>query len=73
MSKELLKYIRSHDYIYNFLREDSSHYIYLYKNNDYIKVLKKIAKERYKISYCDKLDRINDKINLINTLIDVFK
>lgn len=73
MSKELLNYIRSHDYIYNFLRDDSSHYIYLYRDNSYIKTIKRLAKEKYKLSYSDKLDRINDKINLINTLLDVFK
>lgn len=45
MSKELLNYIRSHDYIYNFLRDDSSHYIYLYRDNSYIKTIKRLAKK----------------------------
>lgn len=73
MSREILNYIRSHEYIYNFLREDSSHYIYLYRDNNYIKILKKLAKDKYKLNYKDKLERISNKINLINNLIDVFK
>ncbi len=73
MTKEILKYIRTHEYIYNFLRDDSSHYIYLYKDNNYIKVIKRLAKEKYKLRYIDKLQSIENKINQINTIIEVFK
>ncbi len=73
MNKELLKYIRSHEYIYNYLRYDSSHYKYLYQDNSYIKQIKKLAKEKYKLRYTDKLDNISNKIDLINTLIGVIK
>ena len=73
MTKEILKYIRTHEYIYNFLRDDSSHYIYLYQDNNYIKVIKILAKEKYKLIYIDKLQSIENKINQINTIIDVFK
>ena len=73
MTKEILKYIRTHEYIYNFLRDDSSHYIYLYQDNNYIKVIKRLAKEKYKLRYIDKLQSIENKINQINTIIDVFK
>ena len=73
MNKNILKYIRGHKYIYDFLREDSSYYIYLYRDNNYIKKIKELAKEKYKLKYTDKLDRINEKISLISTLIDVIK
>lgn len=73
MTKEILKYIRTHEYIYNFLRDDSSHYIYLYQDNNYIKVIKRLAKEKYKLRYIDKLQSIENKINQINTIIEVFK
>ena len=48
MTRELLTYIRKHEYIYNFLRDDSSHYKYLYEDNRYIEVIKKLAKENLK-------------------------
>ena len=73
MTKELLTYIRRHEYIYNFLRDDSSHYKYLYNDNRYIEVIKKLAKEKYKLRYTDKLDNISSKLNMISSLIDVFK
>lgn len=73
MTKELLKYIRRHKYIYNYLRENSNEYIYLYRDNSYINTIKKKAKEKYKLRYTDKLDSISSKINMISTLIDVIK
>ena len=73
MNRELLNYIRRHEYIYNFLRDDSSHYKYLYQDNNYIKTIKKLAKEKYKLRYIDRLEKISSKIELVNTLIDVIK
>ena len=73
MNRETLKIIRNNKYIYDFLREDSSHYQYLYKDNNYIKVIKNLAKEKYKLRYIDKLDNISNKINVISLLLDVFK
>lgn len=73
MNRELLNYIRRHEYIYNFLRDDSSHYKYLYQDNNYIKTIKKLAKEKYKLRYIDRLEKIGSKIELVNTLIDVIK
>lgn len=73
MSKELVNYIRTHEYIYNFLRYDSSYYKYLYMDNRNIKYIKKLAKEKYELRYIDKINKIGNKLELISTLIDVFK
>ena len=73
MTKEILEYIRSHEYIYNFLREDSSQYQYLFQNNEYIKTIKNLAKERYKLRLVDRLSNLEEKMKLINSLIDVIK
>ncbi len=73
MNPRILNYIRNHKYIYDFLRDESSHYKYLYQNNDYLKEIKKLAKEKYKLRYRDKLDNISNKISIVNTLIDVIK
>ena len=73
MTREILNYIRKHKYIYNYLRENSEEYIFLYRDNRYIKEIKRKAKERYKLRYIDKIDNISNKISIINTLIDVIK
>ena len=47
MDEETLKIIRNTPYIYDFLREDSSHYKELFRNKDYIKKVDSLAKEKY--------------------------
>lgn len=73
MNEETLKYIRKHEYIYYFLRENSIYYKELYQDNKFIYKLKKLAKEYYKIRFTDKMDRLSNRIEVINTFIDVFK
>lgn len=73
MSEEILKYIRKHDYIYYFLRENSSYYKEIYRNNNFVYKLKPIAKEYYKIRFTDKMERLSNKMEIINSFIDVFK
>lgn len=73
MNEQTLKYIRKHDYIYWYLREDSTHYMYLYQDNKYVYTLKKIAKEHYKLRYTDKMERLSNKMDILNAFIDVFK
>ena len=73
MNRSILMYIRKHKYIYDFLRDDSSHYKYLYQDNNYIKEIRRLAKEKYRLRYTDKLDNISNRIKLVTTLIDVIK
>ena len=49
MNPRILNYIRNHKYIYDFLRDDSSHYKYLYQNNDYLKEIKKLENAKYQL------------------------
>ena len=53
MDEETLKIIRNTPYIYDFLREDSSHYKELFRNKDYIKKVDSLAKEKYKLRRID--------------------
>ena len=73
MSRELVEYIRNHDYIYNFLRDDSTYYKYLYMDNRNIKYIKKLAKEKYGLRYIDRVNKLSSNLELVSTLIDVFK
>lgn len=71
MDKELLKRIRENQLVYSYLREDSSEYKELLRNKEYIKEIEKKAKEFYKQTSIDKIERLQDEINLIRTFMDV--
>lgn len=73
MKEETLKYIRTHKELYNLLREDSSLYEEIYKNNDYVYELQKFAKEKYGTRFIDKIDNLSNKLNLISSFLDIFK
>jgi len=73
MDKELLKQIRENKLIYSYLREDSSNYKELLRNPKYIKEIEKKAKEFYKETSIDKIEKIQEKITLLNTFMDVLK
>lgn len=73
MKEETLKYIRTHKELYNLLREDSSLYEEIYKNNDYVYELQKLAKEKYGTRFIDKIDNLSNKLNLISSFLDIFK
>lgn len=67
MSEETIYIIKNNPIINRFLREESIHYKYLYRDDKYIKVIEKLAKEKYRLN---TLDKIEDKINLIKLFIE---
>ena len=73
MNREILEYIRKHRSLYQLLREDSSYYKKIYKDNSSVYELNKMAKERYKNRYVDKIDKISGKINIVKALLDIIK
>ncbi|MBR4693228.1 MAG: hypothetical protein IKQ06_05240 [Bacilli bacterium] len=73
MKEETLKYIRTHKELYDLLREDSSLYEEIYKNNDYVYELQKLAKEKYGTRFIDKIDNLSNKLNLLSSFLDIFK
>lgn len=66
-------YIKKNPIIYNYLRDDSYQYKYIYRNNNYLSKIEELAKEKYKLRTVDKLDKLKNSIELINTFIDVMK
>jgi len=73
MDFKTIEIIKNNQIIYNFLRDDSSHYKYLYRNNKYLKEIENLARERYKLRGIDKLERLKDNINLISAFMDVME
>lgn len=71
MKEETIYIIKNNQIINNLLREESFHYKYLYRDDNYIKELEKKAKEKYKLRLVDKIDNIKNTITLINTFINV--
>ena len=73
MDEETKRIIKKDKYIYRLLREDSSHYKYLYKDKNYIKELKKLSREKYKVKLEDRLEKLNNNIELVNMFLDALK
>ena len=71
MNKEIIYKIKTNPMIYQILREESYHYKYLYRDNNYIKYLEKYAKEKYKQRPIDKIEKLKNTINLVQTFMSV--
>ena len=59
----LKKYLREHSYYYKLLNRDSS----------LIKELINNMEKEYKLTSKDKIDRVVDNLNMLNSFIDIIK
>ena len=71
MDRKVLQIIRTNPYIYSFLREDSSHYKYLINDPNYIKEIDRLSKERYKLRFSDKMDRLSNNLEILKTFLEI--
>lgn len=71
MNKELIYIIKNNEMINKFLKEESHNYKYLYRDNNYIKTIENLAKEKYKLTLSDKISNIGNTLTLINTFMSV--
>lgn len=71
MDKETLEIIRNNKYIYDYLREESNNYKYLYRDKNYIKKIDEKAKAKYKLRKIDKIERLGNSLDSIKTFLDV--
>ena len=69
MSPWLLKRIRSNPLLYSILRDESYQYKYLLEDETYVYQLERRAKEKYKMRFNDKLDRLEKRLSLIQALM----
>ncbi len=63
--------IRNNPYLYRYLRENSSWYKALNRNPNSIKQMETEMKKAYKLNLTDKIENINNKIEMIRTFIDI--
>lgn len=68
-----INYIKNNPLVHEYLRANSSWYKKLNRNPKLIKDLEKEAKEYYKLTIADKLERFNQNIEMISTFLDVLK
>ena len=73
MSDEVLFQIRNNPMLYRFLRDFSFHYQNLYRDDSYIKVIHRLAKEVYHMRLTDRLDALKNHMDLIQTFLSVME
>ena len=73
MNFEIKNQIRKDTYLYSYLREDSYQYKYLYRNQNHIKEINNLAKEKYQLRNIDKLEKISNKFSLIKAFMSVIE
>lgn len=72
MREETLHYIRTHKDLYRLLRDESKYYENIFKNNNSVYELNRLAKEKYKTRFVDKVESISNKINILSSFLDLF-
>ena len=63
--------IKNNPYIHQYLRDNSIWYKRLNRDPNSIKELEKEMKSAYKLNVVDKIDNINQKIEMLRTFIDI--
>lgn len=63
--------VRNNPNLYRFLREYSYWYKYLNRNPDFLNDVIEEMKKIYKLNPSDKLERIEEKMEMLNTFIDL--
>lgn len=71
MSEDTIYIIKNNPMIKQFLREESYHYKYLYRDDNYIKKVEQLAKEKYGLTVSNKIENFKNTLNLINTFMSV--
>ena len=72
MEKDLLNQIKQ-DKLFDYLKENTNYIKELNRNPEYINKMKDEMKEKYKLRFEDKVDDLNNKINLVKAFIDALK
>ena len=54
-----------------FLHENPKYYKYLNREPIFIKKLNDLMKEKYKLTIPDKIDNLKEKLDMVNTFIDI--
>ncbi len=72
MINNTLVFIKSDKMLYDFLKYHSYYYKKIYRGEDILNDFIKEFKEENKLTYKDKIEDINNKINMIRNVLEIF-
>lgn len=73
MRLDLVQVLRNNPPLYHYLKYHSYWYKELIRNPNSIKILEQEMKKEYKLTTEDKISKINDRISLLASFLDVLK
>ncbi len=73
MNIKTINYIKNNPNIYAYLRLNSHWYKYLNRNYANIKELEYEVKSFYKLTTGDRIEKISNNINLVSSIMEIFK
>ena len=71
MREETIQKIKNNKMIREYLKNNSYHYKELYRDDNYLKKVESLAKECYHERGIDKIEKMKNKLDLINTIMSV--
>ena len=71
MSIETKIYLNNNYLLKRFRHENPKYYKYLNRDPMFIKELNELMKEKYKLTIPDKIDSLKEKLDMVNTFIDI--
>jgi len=64
-------YLNNNLLLKKFLHENPRYYKNVNRNPEFIYELEKIMKEKYRLTLPDKINKVKDKLDMLNTFIDI--
>ena len=71
MRLETQFYIEKNPNLKRFLHENPRYYKYLNRDPNFVFEMERLMKEKYKLTIPDKIDKFKDKLDMLNTFIDI--
>ena len=71
MSIETQFYLQKNPNLVRFLHENPRYYKLLNRDFNYIFQMEREMKEKYKLTLPDKIEKFKDKLDMLNTFIDI--
>ena len=73
MRTDILLRIRGNPNLYNYIKYHSYWYKELIRNPNNISIIENEMKKEYKLTAGDRLNRINERVKMIRTFLEVLK
>ena len=71
MSLDNQLYLNNNLILKKYLHENTKYYKLLNRDPSFIYILEKYMKEQYKLTLPDKIDKFKEKLDMLNTFIDI--